>query len=115
MLHCSIIGVPFLRRKIAMTRRRANPWMDLGIDMAKLGVESSSVIGLRMMQAAFGSADAQKEAVLMVSEKAQAAWDAQFLFARSLLAGEGRLAPSRTVALYRRRVQANHRRLTRKS
>jgi hypothetical protein len=98
-----------------MTRRRHNPWMDLSADMARLGMESSSVIGLRMMQAASGSADSQKEAVLMVSEKAKAAWDVQFLLARSLLAGQGHLAPSRTVALYRRRVQANHRRLTRKS
>ncbi len=96
-----------------MSRRRSNPWIDLSVDMARLGVESSSVIGLRMMQAALGSPGAQKEAVLMVSEKAKAALDAQFLLARSLLSGQAHLAPSRTVALYRRRVQANRRRLTR--
>ncbi len=97
-----------------MSRRHYNPWIELGADMARLGVESSSVIGLRMMQAALGSPGAQKEAVLMVTEKAKAALDAQFLLARSVMAGQGHLAPSRAVALYRRRVQANHRRLTRK-
>jgi ribosomal protein L21 len=98
-----------------MSRRHDNPWIALGADMARLSVESSSVIGLRMMQAAMGSPAAQKEAVLMVSEKAKAAIDAQILLARSVMAGEGHLGPSRAVALYRRRVRANHRRLTRKS
>jgi hypothetical protein len=97
-----------------MSRRAQNPWIDLGADMARLGVESSSVIGLRLMRLALGSVDSQAETALMVSEKAKAAIDAQFLFARSLMTGQGHLAPSRTVALYRRRVQANQRRLTRK-
>jgi hypothetical protein len=98
-----------------MRRRNYNPWVDLSADMARLGIESGGVIGLRMMRAALGGADAQKEAVLMVSEKAKAAWDAQFVLARSLLAGQGHLAPQRTVALYRRRVQANRRRLSSKT
>ncbi len=97
-----------------MSRRAQNPWIDLSADMARLGVESGSVIGLRLMRLAFGSVDSQAETALMVSEKAKAALDAQFLFARSLMNGQGHLAPSRTVALYRRRVQANQRRLTRK-
>jgi hypothetical protein len=49
----------------------------------------------------------------MITEKAKAAMDAQFLFASSLMAGQGALAPARAVALLRRRVQANQRRLTR--
>lgn len=97
-----------------MTRRRQPSWIELSADMARLGVESGSVIGLRLMRMASGSVDSQAETALMVSEKAKAAWDAQFLFARSLLTGQGHLAPSRAVALYRRRVQANQRRLTRK-
>jgi hypothetical protein len=47
----------------------------------------------------------------MISEKAQAAWDAQFLVAKSVMAGRPDLAAQRTVAFYRRRVQANRRRL----
>jgi hypothetical protein len=97
-----------------MSRRRQTSWIDLGADMARLSVESGSVIGLRLMRMASGSVDSQAETALMVSEKAKAAWDAQFLFARSVLTGKGHLAPSRTVALYRRRVQANQRRLASK-
>jgi hypothetical protein len=92
--------------------RTTNPWFDLSVDMARLGFEAAGVIGLRTMQATLGAADVQKEATLMVTEKAKAAWDAQFVIARSLLAGQAHLAPHRTVALYRRRVQANRRRLS---
>jgi hypothetical protein len=47
----------------------------------------------------------------MISEKALTALDAHFVVAGSLLAGEAHLAPARTLALYRRRVQANRSRL----
>ena len=90
-----------------------NPFFNLSFKTARLGWEAGEVIGLRLMQAAFGGAAAQREATLMVTEKAQAALDAQFLIARSVMAGQAHLAPGRTVALYRRRVQANRRRLTR--
>jgi len=50
----------------------------------------------------------------MVAEKGQAVWDATFLVTRSVIAGEGHLAPARAVTMYRRRVRANQRRLTRK-
>jgi hypothetical protein len=48
----------------------------------------------------------------MTSEKAEAALDALFVIGDSLLNGEAHLAPARTLALYRRRVQANRSRLT---
>ena len=48
----------------------------------------------------------------MVEEKAQAAMDAQTLFMRSLLTGGVASAPTETLAMYRRRVKANRRRLT---
>lgn len=89
-----------------------NPWLDLSVDAAHLTCESGQVIGLRWMLAAKGGPDLQAEMIRMVSEKAQAAIDAHFVVAHSLLAGEAHLAPSRAVALYRDRVQANHRRLT---
>jgi hypothetical protein len=47
----------------------------------------------------------------MVSEKAQAVLDAQVVLATSVMSGQGHLAPARAVALYRRRVKANQRRL----
>ena len=87
------------------------PFFDLSAQSLLLGVEAGEVIGLRLMQAAVGGVAAEREAGLMVTEKAKAAWDAQFLIAASLLTGEAHLAPQRTVALYRQRVQANRRRL----
>jgi len=88
-----------------------NPVLEFAINTARLSVEASEVIGLRLIQAAFGGVATHAEAQLMVTEKAQAALDAQFLIAGSVMAGEAHLAPSRAVSLYRRRVQANLRRL----
>lgn len=86
-------------------------WLDLSCDTLMLGLESQSVIGLRLLQAAMGGEAAQREATLMVAEKAQAALDAQFILAQSALAGQAHLGPGRAIALFRRRVQANQRRL----
>ncbi len=88
-----------------------NPWFTLSRDAMLLGLESQTVIGLRLMKAAMGGEAAQREATLMVTEKAQAVVDAQMVLARSALAGQPHLGPGRALALYRRRVQANQRRL----
>ncbi len=88
------------------------PWFELSRDAVRLTCESGHVIGLRMALAAQGGTAALDEASLMISEKATAAFDAHFLVARSLIAGEGHLAPARAIALYRTRVQANQQRLT---
>ena len=96
-------------------RSRSNPFFALSAQAARLGLEAGEVIGLRMRQAALGEAGAGREAALMITEKAKAAMDAQFLIARSVMRGEAHLAPARTLALYRRRVQANRRRLNRRS
>jgi hypothetical protein len=92
---------------------RRNPWFSLAMDAMRLGMEAQSVIGLRMAKAAWGGIAAQDEAERMVAEKAKAAVDAQMVFATSLLTGQGHLGPARAMALYRRRVQANQRRLLR--
>jgi hypothetical protein len=90
-----------------------NPWFSLSRDAMMLGLEAQSVIGLRMMKAAMGGEAAQREAALMVTEKAQAMVDAQRVLAESVLSGQPHLGPGRAVALYRQRVQANQRRLGR--
>ncbi len=95
-----------------MTVRR-NPWFSLSMDAMRLGFEAQSVIGLRMAKAAWGGAAARDEAELMVAEKTQAAVDAQFILAKSVMTGEGHLGPARAMALLRRRVKANQRRLSR--
>ncbi len=94
---------------------RLNPWLSLSMDAALLGLETQSVIALRMAKAAWGGPEALKEASLMVSEKIEAALDANLMMTRSVLSGDTYLAPARTVALYRRRVQANQRRLAKQS
>jgi hypothetical protein len=90
-----------------------NPWFSLSHDALMLGLESQSVIALRLIKAAVGGEAAQREAALMISEKAQAMVDAQFVLAKSALAGQPHLGPGRAVALFRKRVQANQRRLGR--
>jgi len=92
---------------------RRNPWFDLSMDTVRLGLEAQSVIGMRMAKAAWGGPEAQAEVQRMVAEKGKAAWDANLMLTKSLLTGEGHLAPARAVALYRRRVNANKRRLAR--
>jgi len=87
-------------------------WLDLSADAARLGQESGRVIGLRLAIAGRGDVTALAELCRMISEKALAALDAHFVVTGSLLAGEAHLAPARTLELYRRRVQANHTRLT---
>jgi len=86
-------------------------WLDLSTDAARLGRESSDVIGLRMAVAGRGGAVALSEFCRMFSEKAMAAIDAHLVITGSLLNGEPHLVPARTLALYRSRVQANRARL----
>ncbi|HZK99164.1 MAG TPA: hypothetical protein VFC47_04625 [Caulobacteraceae bacterium] len=95
-----------------MTARRL-PWWSFSMDAMQLTLEAQSVIGMRMAKAAWGGAAAQDEAALMITEKTKAAIDAQFVLAKSMMEGQGHLGPARAMAMYRRRVQANQRRLSR--
>ena len=69
-----------------------------------LAIESSNVVGLRMMRMAFGGQDARREAELMVSEKVDALVEA----AGSLCGGA---TPAMVVDRYREHVAANASRL----
>jgi hypothetical protein len=100
------LGVRQLRGAAAL-----NPWFDLCVDAMQLGLEAQTVIGLRIMKAAAGGPGAQAEAELMVTEKIQATVELQ----AQLMAGGLTAAPhetgARAVAMYRKKVQANRRRL----
>jgi hypothetical protein len=100
---------PLARRNAVKPRR--NAWFTLSRDTLMLGIEAQSVIGLRLMKAAMGGEAAHWEATLMVAEKAKAIVDVQMMLARSALSGQAHLGANRALALYRRRVQANQRRL----
>ena len=78
-------------------------WMRLATDSTLLGIEAQSVIGLRLAQIAMGQSS-PAEAQLMMTEKMLAFMDA----ATTVAAGGSAHA---VVKDYRRRVQANARRL----
>ena len=92
--------------------RRRNPWIGIGMDAWALGLEASTVIGLRTLKIAAGGPAATAEANRMVQEKIDAAAELQML---AMTGGLGVTAPGATkkaLALYRRKVRANRRRLT---
>lgn len=84
------------------------PWWKLGIDATLLAFEAQAVIGLRMAKLAAGGTAAQAEAERMVSEKVFAAGEAAMQLATGASTGA-------VVAGYRRKVRANHRRLSHRS
>jgi hypothetical protein len=81
---------------------------------ALLYQEACTVVGLRLMKLALGGAAANAEIQRMIGEKSAAFAAAQIAVATSLVAGKAHLAPARAVAVYRRRVRANRRRLSRR-
>jgi hypothetical protein len=89
-------------------------WFDLAADSWRLGMEAQTVVGLRLAKLAAGDAAAAVEAQRMVTEKMLAAAEAQTRAVGDLFTGQARHTPKRTVALYRRKVRANRKRLSRK-
>jgi len=93
---------------------RADPfgaWFNLGLDMWMLGAEASSVIALRTLKLTAGGAAADLEAQRMGGEKMAAALT---LSGQAMTGQLGTSMPgiaAKTVASYRRKVRANHRRL----
>jgi hypothetical protein len=92
---------------------RRNPWIGLGWDAWKLGIEASSVIGLRTLKMAAGGEAATVEANRMVQEKVESSLALQAKFMTGGMGLTPASAAARTVAHYRRKVRANQRRLTR--
>ena len=88
-------------------------WFSLAIKAGQLAAESQSVIARRMMRIAGGGSAAHSEIQSMVSEKAAALADAQIAMARGLLWNTDHAVTARRVlAIYRKRVRANNRRLS---
>ena len=79
------------------------PWIKLTIDTTLLGWEAQSVIGLRLAQIALGQGSSA-EAQLMMTEKMLV-----FMDAATIVATGG--SAEAIVEGYRKRVQANARRL----
>jgi hypothetical protein len=70
------------------------------------------VIGLRLAGLLSGSHAASGELSRMIPEKIAAALEAQQAAANAMLTGNAPLIPSRTIALYRRKMRANRDRLS---
>ena len=95
-----------------MKRSRANPWFGIGWDAWRLGMDAGAVIGLRTLKIAQGGEAGRAEAERMVSEKVQAGVALQTLAMTGGLGVTAASASARTLAHYRRRVNANRRRLS---
>ena len=94
-----------------MKRSRTNPWLGIGFDAWRLGLEASAVIGLRTLKLTQGGAAGEAEAQRMVSEKVKAGLALQSLAFTGGLGATPASASKRTLAHYRRKVSANRRRL----
>jgi hypothetical protein len=93
--------------------------MDSRPDLATLFVETltlsmaaNAVIAVRLSKMAFGVVDLSREGPLMVAEKVDAAIEASLAAAQSVVVGEAHHAAGRAVAVYKRKVDRNLRRLT---
>ena len=94
-----------------MKRRNPTFW-DLSLDTFTLGLEAQQVIALRLAKFATGGDPHGHEAQRMIFEKAEAAVDAHIGMVHALTTGTVELAPCRAIAIYRRKVRANRRRLS---
>jgi hypothetical protein len=78
----------------------------------ELGIEAQHVIALRMAKFAMGADPHGDEALRMVTEKARAAMEAQLGVVQAMAVGDVAGASGRALAVYRREVRANRRRLS---
>ena len=82
------------------------------MDAWSLGIEASSVIGLRTLKIAAGGPAADAEARRMVQEKIAAALALQMKAMTGGLGATASGAAAKTLTHYRRKVRANRRRLS---
>lgn len=94
-----------------MTRRK-NPWAGMAWNAWAMGLEASTVIGLRTMKIAAGGPGAQAEIDLMVSEKVTAAMTLPMLAMTGQLGATGPAVAARSLTHLRKKVRANRRRLS---
>ncbi len=93
-----------------------NGWLNLSIQMIKLGMESQVVILQRLSRLRAGGTVADREAQRMVTEKITAAASEALSFGLALSTGHPPLsAMQSTVKSYRKKVAANRLRLDYKS
>jgi hypothetical protein len=93
-------------------KRPRSSWLGLSLSAWQAGLEAQQVIGLRLARLAGGGASAAAETTRMTSEKAHALWEAYTMATIATFTGKATAVPARTLALYRRKIRANRKRLT---
>jgi hypothetical protein len=92
-----------------------NPWLTLSFKAFQLGLEAQSVVALRMMRLASGGAGTEAEMSRMVFEKAAAVAEAQIAATAAVMAGhKDHVVAGKALTVFRKRVRANKRRLSRR-
>jgi len=92
-------------------RRKADPWAAVALDAWMLGLDASTVVGLRALKLASGGRAAEAESSRMLNEKVAAVQSWQRLALSGGLGLDAAGAASKTLRHYRRKVKANQRRL----
>jgi hypothetical protein len=93
--------------------RRSTPsWLGLSLITWQATLEAQQVIALRLARLAGGAHLPGPEATRMISEKVAALGEVQTAAMMAVLTGKAAAVPSRTLALYRRKMRANRKRLT---
>ena len=91
-----------------------NAWCALSLQAARLGWDAQGVIALRMMRLATPNAGGRTEARRMVTEKVAALAEAQTAAAAAVMkGGKSHRVAKKVLGVYKKRVRANKRRLTR--
>ena len=91
-----------------------NEWWALSLRAAQLGLEAQGVIALRLMRLMGQGSGSQIEARRMVTEKVAALAEAQATAAAAALkGGKSHRVVKKVLRVYKKRVRANRRRLTR--
>ena len=91
-----------------------NSWFALTFQAAQLGWEAQNVVALRFVRLAGGGAAGAKEAQLMVTDKLAALTEAQLAAAANVLTGDALKIADKMLRVFRKRVRANKRRLSRR-
>ena len=93
-----------------MTRRR-DPWTGMVWNAWAMGLEASTVIGMRTLKIAAGGSAADAEIKLMVDEKMTAAMTLPMLAMTGQLGNNATAVAARSLTHLRKKVRANRRRL----
>jgi hypothetical protein len=91
--------------------RKQFSWLHLSLNAWQASLEAQQVISLRLALLASGNASAGAETARMVSEKMSTALEVQHAAAVAAMTGNAGMIPARTLAIYRRKIRANRRRL----